>query len=43
MTVDVRASLRASQLIPRGPEIYSQILTSVALSGFEPVTIGEQT
>lgn len=43
MTVDVRDSLLAPRLIPQAPEVYSRVLTSVTLRGFELVNIGEQT
>lgn len=42
MTVDVQISLRTSRLIQRDPEIYSWVLTSMALRGLELVTIRKQ-
>lgn len=41
--MDVQANLRAFRLIPRGPEVYSQVFTSVALRGLKLMTIEEQT
>lgn len=43
MTVDIRASLRASRLIPQGTEIYNRVLTSVILKELKLVNIREQT
>lgn len=42
MTVDVQISLGTSRLIQRDPEIYSWVLTSMALRGLELVTIRKQ-
>lgn len=43
ITMSVQVSLPAPRLIPRGPEIYSRKLTSVALRGLKLMTIEEQT
>lgn len=43
MNVGVRTSLHPLRLIPRDPEVYSRVLTSVALRRLELVIIGEQT
>lgn len=42
MIVSIWASLYALRLIPRDPEVYSGILTSVVLRELELVTIREQ-
>lgn len=42
ITVDVRTNLCAPRLISRDPEVYGRVLISIALRGFELVTIGEQ-
>lgn len=41
MIVGIRANLRIPKLIPRSFEIYSRVLTSVALRGLELVYIEE--
>lgn len=39
----VWVSLRAPQLIPRDPEVYNRVFTSISLTGLELMTVGEQT
>lgn len=43
MTVGVQTNLHALRLIPRGLEVYIQILNSADIMGLELVIIGKQT